>query len=133
MRTTSENRTGKWEESKQLILEIKRVCERLGWSQKKLAEKIYLELNDDDNEKAIKAFSSTFVKRLQRSTTHPEQLKEYLSIISNLPEFQKADIVRNQYIPLGHLSDFIQKEILSISRGLDKKLHDIEIEKDWEK
>lgn len=133
MRTTSKNRQERMEESKQLISEIKRVCERLGWSQKDLAEKIYLELNDDDNEKSIKAFSSAFVKRLQRSTTHPEQLKEYLSIISRLPEFQKADMVRNQYIPLGHLSDFIQKEILHISRGLDRKFHDAEIKKYWEK
>lgn len=133
MKTKSENREERMEESKQLILEIKRVCERLGWSQRDLAEKLYIELNDDDNEKSIKAFSSAFMKRLQRSTTHPDQLKKYLSIISRLPEFQKANMVRNQYIPLGHLSDFIQKEILDISRDLDRKLHDAEIEKDCEK
>lgn len=96
MRTTIENRIEKLEESKQLISEIKRVCERLGWSQKELAEKIYLELNDDDNEKNIEAFCFAFVKQLQRTTTNPERLKEYLSIISNLPEFKKSSLVLNR-------------------------------------
>lgn len=133
MRTTSENRTEKLEESKQLISEIKRVCERLGWSQKELAEKMYLELNDDDNEKNIEAFCFAFVKQLQRTTTNPERLKEYLSIISNLPEFKKSSLVLNKYTPLDHLSDFIQYEMLSISKDLDKKFHAIEIAKDCEK
>lgn len=133
MRTTSENRTEKREESKQLISEIKRVCERLSWSQKELAEKIYLELNDDDNEKNIESFYFAFVKQLQRATTHPERLKEYLSIMSNLPEFKKSNLVLNKYTPLDHLSDFIQYEMLRISKDLDKKFHAIEIAKDSEK
>lgn len=133
MRTTSENKTEKREESKQLILEIKRVCERLSCSQKELAEKIYLELNDDDNEKNIEAFCFAFVKQLQRTTTHPERLKEYLSIMSNLPEFKKSNLVLNKYTPLDHLSDFMQYEMLSISKDLDRKFHAIEIAKDSEK
>jgi hypothetical protein len=120
------------EESKQLILEIKRVCEQLGLSQKDLAKIIFHELNDDDNEKHIKDFSYVFAKQIQRPTTQPERLKEYLSVISRLPEFKKSDLVRNKYIPLGNLSNFMQEEMLRISKGLDVKLRDKEIQQDWE-
>lgn len=132
MRTKKEIKEEQLEESKQLILEIKRVCEQLGLSQKELAKKIYLELNDDDNEQYIKDFSFAFAKQIQRPTTQPERLKEYLSIISRLPEFKKSDLVRNKYIPLGNLSDFMQDEMLRISKDLDIKLRDKEIEQDWE-
>jgi hypothetical protein len=132
MRTKKENKEEQLEESKQLISEIKRVCEQLGLSQKELAKKIYLELNDDDNEQGIKDFSSAFAKQIQRPTTQPERLKEYLSVISRLPEFRKSDLVRNKYIPLGNLSNFMQEEMLRISKELDKKLRDKEIEQDWE-
>jgi hypothetical protein len=132
MRTKKEDKEEQLEESKQLILEIKRVCEQLGLSQKELAKKIYLELNDDDNEQCIKDFSSAFAKQIQRPTTQPERLKEYLSVISRLPEFRKSDLVRNKYIPLGNLSNFMQEEMLRISKELDKKLRDKEIERDWE-
>lgn len=132
MRTKKEIKEEQLKESKQLILEIKRVCEQLGLSQKELAKKIYCEQNDDDNEKGIKDFSSAFAKQIQRPTTQPERLKEYLSVISRLPEFRKSDLVRNKYIPLGNLSNFMQEEMLRISKELDKKLRDKEIERDWE-
>ena len=132
MRTKKENKEEQVQESKQLILEIKRVCEQLGLSQKELAKKIYCELNDNDDEKEIKDFSSAFAKQIQRPTTQPDRLKEYLSVISRLPEFKKSDLVRNKYIPLGNLSNFIQEEMLRISKELDKKLRNKEIDQDWE-
>jgi ribosome-binding protein aMBF1 (putative translation factor) len=132
MRTQKEIKEEQLKENKQLISEIKRVCEQLGLSQKELAKKIYLELNNDDNEKGIKAFSSAFAKQLQRPTTQQKKLEEYLSIISRLPEFKKSDLVRNEYIPLGHLSDLMQNEMLKISNELDKKFRDKEIEEGWE-
>lgn len=133
MRTKKEIKEEQLEESKQLILEIKRVCEQIGLSQKELAKKIYVELNDDDNEKCIKDFSSAFAKQIQRPTTQPERLNEYLSVISRLPEFKKSDLVRNKHIPLGHLSDLMQNEMLKISKELDEKFRHKETEEDWEK
>lgn len=132
MRTKKENKEEQMEESKQLILEIKRVCEQLGWSQKKLAEKIYNERNDVGNEEELKVFSFILAKQLQRPKTPPEKLQDYLYTISRSPEFKKSDLVRNKYIPLGHLSDFMQDEMLKISKELDEKFRNKEIEEDWE-
>jgi hypothetical protein len=132
MRTLSEDKEKNLEESKQLISEIKRVCEQLGWSQKELAEKIYHERNDVGNEEELKTFSFILAKQLQRPKTPPEKLQDYLYIISRSPEFKKSDLVLNKYIPLGNLSDIMQDEMLRISKELDKKLRDKEIEQDWE-
>ncbi|MFG5012662.1 hypothetical protein ID106_19115 [Vibrio cholerae] len=102
--------------------QIKEIIATLGWTQNQLARVIYTELNDCDVEGEILKFEEKLKKALYRSTTKPELLNRYLSIISLHPDFEKLDKVKFTYKSTGFLSDGIEKEMKMISKSLDRTL-----------
>ncbi|WP_114711972.1 hypothetical protein [Vibrio cholerae] len=108
--------------TKNLQKQIKEIIATLGWTQNQLARVIYTELNDCDVESEILKFEGKLKKALYRSTTKPELLNSYLSIISRHPDFEKLDKVKCSYKSTGFLSDEVEQKMRIISQSLDKTL-----------
>ncbi|EHZ2746829.1 hypothetical protein K5N70_004491 [Vibrio vulnificus] len=108
--------------TKNLQKQIKEIIATLGWTQNQLARVIYTELNDCDVESEILKFEGKLKKALYRSTTKPELLNSYLSIISLHPDFEKLDKVKFSYKSTGFLSDEVERKMRIISQSLDKTL-----------
>jgi hypothetical protein len=106
-------------ELKNCILDL---LERLGWSQKRLAKEIYWATYDDDDPVELKRHEERLKKELQRSSTKPERLKEYIKIISQHHEFTKLDIVRPQYVPMPECDPDLDLAMKNISMEISDKL-----------
>ncbi|WP_298775140.1 hypothetical protein [uncultured Shewanella sp.] len=106
----------------ELQKQIKSIIASLGWSQKKLARTIYIELNDWDDESEIIKFEEKLKKELSRPTTKVKRLECYLSVISRHPDFEKIDFVTLKYKTTGFISSYMVKEMRASSELLDKKL-----------
>ncbi|MFM2483769.1 hypothetical protein [Celerinatantimonas yamalensis] len=101
---------------------LEKVLNSLGWSKKRLAREVYVELNDDDNEKEILNFEDKVKKEFQRSTTKKEKFEFYLKIISNHREFKKLDLVVPNYKSSNLLSDSLTDGLSQISKELGDEL-----------
>jgi len=88
--------------------EINRICSFLGWKLPKLAEILYVEINDDevnyDDESCINKFYEKLKGQLKRRSTPSDLLENYLRIISMHPEFKKHNLVLPVFMPQGNLS-----------------------------
>ncbi|MBY5922068.1 hypothetical protein [Ferrimonas balearica] len=113
---------GTKQESLRLSLQIKDLIARLGWTQNQLARYLYTELNDLDDEDDIIKFQEKLKKELQRPTTKPERLIEYLSIIVRSSEAQKLDVVFNRYIRQDSIASGLSEAMADISSGIDNTL-----------
>lgn len=103
----------------ELKYQIKELVTELGWSQNRLAQIVYTEMNDWDDDDAILKFQERLKKELQRSTTKPEKLQRYLEIIVSHPEAQKLDIVLNKYVPQGSITASLSRGMGDISQEID--------------
>ncbi|WP_028469417.1 hypothetical protein [Neptunomonas japonica] len=103
----------------ELKYQIKELVTELGWSQNRLAQIVYTEMNDWDDDDAILKFQERLKKELQRSTTKPEKLQRYLEIIVSHPEAQKLDIVLNKYVPQGSITASLSRCMGDISQEID--------------
>jgi hypothetical protein len=104
MGTTEEQKL----ETQRFQSEIKNLIKKLGWSERKFADEMYmLKLPDgrDDDEDEMDRFYESFKKQLNRSTTPSETLSEYLRLISQHEEVKKAKIV----IPCFYNEDALRK------------------------
>lgn len=117
--------------TKQEVLEIqshiKSLAVELGWTQNRLAQILYTELHEWDDDDEILKFQERLKKELQRSTTKVERLKKYLEIVVNHPDAQKLDVVFNKYVPQNAISSSLSKEMAKVSQEIDnvynKALH----------
>lgn len=69
------------DEVKQLQALIKQRLLETGLSQAELAEKIFVEEQDDDDAAALARFTATLKKQLNRSSTSAAKLRRYLEIL----------------------------------------------------
>ncbi|CAE6907613.1 hypothetical protein ACI2KX_06900 [Ectopseudomonas khazarica] len=69
------------DEVKQLQAMIKQRLEGKGMSLAELAEKIFVEDHDEDDDAALKRFQASLKKQLSRPSTSPEKLRRYLEIL----------------------------------------------------
>lgn len=69
------------DEVKQLQAAIKSRLTEKGMSQAALAEKIFVEDHDEDDETALASFTEALKKQLNRASTSPEKLRRYLEIL----------------------------------------------------
>lgn len=110
---------------KQLQDEINAMQKLLGWTKARLAEVIYCELNDedDDEDASIQKFTASLKKKLTRDSTPPELLKRYIRIISNHDDYRKAGRVVANPTRLGAVDISILRGVGAASKQF---LHDME-------
>jgi len=107
-------------ESEELQSQIKLLASELGWSRNELARILYTELNEWDDEDEITRFQGRLKKELQRSTTNPDRLRAYLSILVRHPRAIKADLIFNKCTRLDAISPSLREGLVGISQDLDK-------------
>ncbi|GAA6133820.1 hypothetical protein NBRC116188_06090 [Oceaniserpentilla sp. 4NH20-0058] len=103
---------------------IKGTIDGLGWKIPKLAEVLYIHLNDEEpnEEESIRKFYEKLKGQLKRPTTPPEVLEQYINVIRTHPDYQKCNTVLPQYIPGHRISSNIQSGMKRISKNITKGL-----------
>lgn len=101
---------------------IKQLCNRIGWSQKRLAREIFYELNDIDDEAEMQRFEESFKKALSRPTTRPDQLQHYLDVMRRITSVDKADLIVPQYQSTNLLDPELEKALIEASKDINKRL-----------
>jgi len=118
---------GTKQEALEVQSQIKSLAAELGWTQNRLAQILYTELNEWDDDNEILKFQERLKKELQRSTTKIDRLKKYLEIVVSHPEAQKLDVIFNKYVPQNAISSSLSKEMGKVSKEIDnvynKALH----------
>lgn len=99
---------------------IKRLAAELGWSQNRLADVLYTELHDWDDEDEMSKFRERLKKELQRPTTKMERLRVYLDLLVAHPDVKKLDVVFNKHIPLNAISTSLSQGLMKISQEIDQ-------------
>lgn len=102
--------------------QIKRLIAELGWTQNRLAEILYTEMNDFDDFYEIQKFKERMKKELQRPTTKVDRLKEYINIIFQHPEAKNLDSIFNKHVPQQALTETMSNGMAEISREIDDVL-----------
>lgn len=113
---------GTKKETLELQYQIKQLLSQLKWSQNGFARIVFTELNDIDNEEEIIKFQEKLKKELQRETTKPERLKEYLNIIFRHMEYEKIDLFFNKNSSVSSIDPDIVIEMVEISKEIDRML-----------
>lgn len=108
------------DKTKQLQSTIKKTIKSLGWSQRRLGREVYFSLYDDEDETEVKRTVDKVKKHLSRPTAKCEVLDQYLSIISNHPEFAKSQKIIPYYVSLGELAPQLELEMKKISNFVTK-------------
>ncbi len=108
---------------------IRSILDTLNWSYRQLADVLYEELYcdphqnlEDTNPKDISLFHEALKKQLKRKTTPEKRLDEYLTIISEHPDFLAArlDVIVPKYLKHQCLNENLANELKNISIWLDK-------------
>lgn len=95
--------------TKNLQKNIKKTIKQLGLSQKEVSRRIFVELNEyNDDESDLEKFSESFKKQLNRASTKPEVLETYFGVIGSFSEFKKSDLVVPNKLNLGFIDDEIR-------------------------
>ena len=101
--------------------QIKSLIAELNWKLPKLAEVLFVALNDDDvcdEENEIKIFYEKLKGHLKRKSTSQELLKNYINIITNHPAYMKSDVLVPKYISSQGISNSLRSEIEVISKTI---------------
>lgn len=107
------------EQQKELRTKIISMQQQLGWTQAQLAQAIYCELHeDDDDEECINKFCEALKKQLKRDSTPVELLQRYVQIISNHEDFRRANLVVASPTRLGVVDINILRGVSKLSRDL---------------
>lgn len=107
--------------------ELKKSMQELGWSISRLAEVVYVHLNDDDDQAGIAKLAEKIKKELQRRTTKPERFEQYLKILQSHPEFSKTTgRVLPVYVSNDVLLPALERVMVKISTRLSTDLLDEE-------
>ncbi|WPN30453.1 hypothetical protein QMK54_01445 [Pseudomonas sp. P5_109] len=98
---------------------IKQKLEELGISQAVLAEKIFVEDYDEDDEAALARFTETLKKQLQRASTPAEKLHRYLEIL--LADRRGLE-ARHLNVASPYLSKQVLNDMHQLSASIDEQL-----------
>jgi len=112
-------------ETEELQDQIRSLISELNWKTPKLAEVLYIALNDDevsDEENEIKLFYEKLKGHLKRKTTPPQLLNSYLNIITSHPEYIKSSVVSARYIPSDSISETLRSGLKSISKSIAQSI-----------
>ena len=106
--------------------EITSIMKRLNWKIPQLADILYVEMNDIDNEVEQKKFFEQLKGHLKRNTTPPELLDKYLRIISFHDDFVKSDLLLPTFIPHNNLGPDVLKGMKDISKEITKQVKNVD-------
>ncbi|MEZ8822868.1 elongation factor Ts [Vibrio amylolyticus] len=112
--------------TKQKQKQIQKALDALGWSHSQLASVLYDELNANDDFKEtdkedIRKLGQNIKKQLQRESTPDERLKQYLSILSEHPDYQalKLGTVLPKYVEHECINSDLTDQLTELSAELD--------------
>ncbi len=111
--------------AEELQCQIKSLISELNWKLPKLAEVLFVALNDDDvcDEKSeIEKFYEKLKGHLKRSSTPPDLLKKYINIITNHSEYIESSVLVPKYIPSQGISESLRSEIEATSKAITRRL-----------
>ena len=107
----------------ELQQELKAFIKSVNWSQKKAAEIIYYEIDEDADEQEFPKFFEKFKKSLQRESTHQEVLHNYLRILARRANDTNQDLV----VPIStknyNLSRELKNGMKKLSSDFSNKLN----------
>ncbi|WP_420589076.1 hypothetical protein [Bacterioplanoides sp.] len=112
-------------ETEELQDQIRSLISELNWKIPKLAEVLYVALNDDetkDEKSEIEAFYEKLKGHLKRKSTRPELLNNYLNIITNHPEYIKSSVISARYVPSNSISATLRSGLKSISKNITQNI-----------
>jgi len=111
-------------ETKELQNEIKSDISSINWKIPKLAEVLFVALHDEviNEENEQKRFYEKLKGQLKRESTPPDLLKNYLRIIREHPEYEKARAFKPHHIPSNCISKSMESELKNISESITKKI-----------
>lgn len=87
--------------TKSLQKELESLIKQAGLSKRLVADRIFMEREDDDDEELMDKFYESFKKQLKRESTKAEILEGYLSIMFEMTEIKKTNLLQPNRIELG--------------------------------
>jgi len=103
--------------TKELQEEIKRLLNKLKWSQKRLGRELYFAKHEyEDDNLELKRYEEKVKKDLTRKTTKIGVLETYLDLISQHNEFKNIGFEIPTYMSSGVLGDEMEIEMEKISK-----------------
>ncbi|MDR2081720.1 MAG: hypothetical protein LBP54_07555 [Campylobacteraceae bacterium] len=103
-------------QTKQLQKEIKYLLKKIGVSQAEFVKRY-----SDSSEEEVKSEIEKFKKHLQRETTKPAILQQYLNIIYESHEYEKLNTVKlRPKLKNDKFSENFKKEMKKISEYIDE-------------
>ena len=115
---------GTKQEAQEIKAQIKSLATELGWTQNQLAQKLYIELHEVENDTEMVRFQERFKKDLQRGTTKVEKLQRYLELMVNHYDAKKIDLSFKKHVRLKTISLTLSKAMNEISKEIDSSLED---------
>jgi len=103
--------------------ELKDWIEKIGFTRNKFAQYFYND-TESENEEETKQFQEKFKKQLQRKTTKIETIDKYLKFLYELPEFDKLNYIKPNYIVDNDISDIFNRRMKKISENITNKIKD---------
>ncbi|MBU2114676.1 MAG: hypothetical protein KKE94_13020 [Gammaproteobacteria bacterium] len=104
--------------------EIIAMQKRLGWTKARLAEVIHCELFEENEDEApsVQNFTESLKKQLTRLTTASELLERYIQIISEHPDYRKADRALSNPMRVGAVDIGILRGVSAASKQLLREM-----------
>lgn len=109
-------------ETRELQRQLKDISASVGWSQNKLARVLYNELYAMDDEEGVRRFQERLKKALQRDSTKPEKLEQYLTIAHRCQTAQKQQEHFRRPEKVGYISETMSIEMKRITAEIDLQL-----------
>ncbi len=106
------------EQVKQLQVQIKSMQKQLGWTNTQLANAIYCELFEEDDDDGMQKFAETLKKQLKRDSTPTELLQRYIQLISRHQDYRRAGLIVATPIRLGVVDFQILRAVSAASQKL---------------
>lgn len=101
--------------TKSLQRELESLIKEAGLSKRLVAERIFMEREDDDDEKLMDKFYESFKKQLKRDSTNAETLEGYLSIMFEMTEVKKTKLLQPNRIELGAIPSDLSFELSKLN------------------
>lgn len=111
--------------TKELQAEIKTLIRGMGWKQAEAARHVYLETTEVENDAELGRYVEAFKKKLSRPSTPPELLEAILRILYR-QKSAKLVAIKPVYVPGPSLDPSIRRELLAVSRNMDREMEDKE-------
>ncbi|WP_218352510.1 hypothetical protein [Alteromonas lipotrueiana] len=109
-------------EAQELQRQLKDLCASAGWSQNKLARVLYRELYSQNDDAGARRFQERLKKALQRDSTKPERLEQYLAIAHRCQVTEKQQQHFHRPEKNGYISETMSIEMKRITAEMDMQL-----------